>query len=338
LAPSLGPADSHASLQMAADDAILAALKARVLSGDLAPTTLRKLADAIEKDTQTAARRRLLRTGGRVRAPRNHGREPCLVSDYDEAASTVDVVYDDGGEGVVDAARTSALLAFELETEACTNAPELKLRGNALFREQDWVSAARHYESALKLLKKVPTCGARVLVNSQAQLRSGTLSDVSAKTVDVMYDAGEDEDDLDRRRVLLVVGDAELQCSLYLNLARCASKVGRFKDAASAATLAGGLADTEELRPRFLCSARVVRGRANLAQKKLRHALRDAELAEAVNASDAGALSLKRDAARAKKLALRDNKRLAKEVTQWVETSQAKFAENGGDAGDCAPQ
>ena len=107
---------------------------------------------------------------------------------------------------------------------------------------------------------------------------------------------------------------------------------------ASAATLAGGLADTDELRPRFLCSARVVRGRANLAQKKLRHALRDAELAEAVNASDAGALSLKRDAERAKKLALRDNKRLAKEVTQWVETSQAKFAENGGDAGDCAQQ
>ena len=54
-------------------------------------------------------------------------------------------------------------------------------------------------------------------------------------------------------------------------------------------------------------------------------------------ASDcAAALALKRDAERAKKLALRENKKLAKEVTQWVETAQGKFTENGGDAGDCA--
>ena len=84
--------------------------------------------------------------------------------------------------------------------------------------------------------------------------------------------------------------------------------------------------------------ARVVRGRANLAQKKLRHALRDADVALELNASDAGALALKRDAERAKKLALRENKKLAKEVTQWVETAQGKFTENGGDAGDCAQQ
>ena len=87
-----------------------------------------------------------------------------------------------------------------------------------------------------------------------------------------------------------------------------------------------------------MCSARVVRGRANLAQKKLRHALRDADVALELNASDAGALALKRDAERAKKLALRENKKLAKEVTQWVETAQGKFTENGGDAGDCAQQ
>ena len=154
-----------------------------------------------------------------------------------------------------------------------------------------------------------------------------------------MYDDGVDEDDLDRRRVILVVNDAELQCSLYLNLAKCGLKVNRLRDSTSAATLAGGLANsTEELKARFLCSARVVRGRANLAQKKLRHALRDADVALELNASDAGALALKRDAERAKKLALRENKKLAKEVTQWVETAQGKFTENGGDAGDCAQQ
>ena len=35
----------------------------------------------------------------------------------------------------------------------------------------------------------------------------------------------------------------------------------------------------------------MVRGRANLAQKKLRHALRDADVALELNASDAGALA-----------------------------------------------
>ena len=64
----------------------------------------------------------------------------------------------------------------------------------------------------------------------------------------------------------------------------------------------------------------------------------DADVALELNASDAGALALKRDAERAKKLALRENKKLAKEVTQWVETAQGKFTENGGDAGDCAQQ
>ena len=86
-----------------------------------------------------------------------------------------------------------------------------------------------------------PTTGARVLINANSQLRCGTLSDVSTKTVDVMYDDGEDADDLDRRRVILVVNDAELQCSLYLNLAKCGLKVNRLRDSTSAATLAGGL-------------------------------------------------------------------------------------------------
>ena len=54
--------------------------------------------------------------------------------------------------------------------------------------------------------------------------------------------------------------------------------------------------------------------------------------------ADAAALALKRDAERAKKLALRENKKLAKEVTQWVETAQGKFQENGGDETQCAQQ
>jgi hypothetical protein len=322
--------DSEARLHAIMEDAALEALKARVTGGDLDPGLLRQLADALDAQTTKEKRRRLLRTGGRVRAPRGVGREPCLVSDYD-GGDSVDVVYDDGGEGTVEASKASSLLDFEMDESACGDASELKRRGNALFGEKDWVNAAAHYERALQVLKRPPTTGARVLINANSQLRCGTLSDVSTKTVDVMYDDGVDEDDLDRRRVILVVNDAELQCSLYLNLAKCGLKVNRLRDSTSAATLAGGLANsTEELKARFLCSARVVRG--------LRHALRDADVALELNASDAGALALKRDAERAKKLALRENKKLAKEVTQWVETAQGKFTENGGDAGDCAQQ
>ena len=319
------------------DDNAIEALKARVTGGDLDPGLLRRLADALDAQQTKEKRRRLLRTGGRVRAPRGVGREPCLVSDYD-GGDTVDVVYEDGGEGTVEASKASSLLDFEMDTRECGDASELKRRGNALFGERDWVNAAAHYERALKVLKRPPTCGSRVLINA-GTLKCGTLSDVSTKTVDVMYDDGPDEDDLDRRRVVLVVNDAELQCSLYLNLAKCALKVSRLRDSTSAATLAGGLASSnEELKARFLCSARVVRGRANLSQKKLRHALRDADTALELNSNDAAALALKRDAERAKKLALRENKKLAKEVTQWVETAQGKFQENGGDEAQCAQQ
>ena len=327
----------EARLHAQMEDDTLDTLKARVLGGDLDPSLLRQLADALDAQQTKEKRRRLLRTGGRVRAPRGCGREPCLVSDYD-GGDTVDVVYEDGGEGTVEASKASSLLDFEMDERACGDAAELKRRGNALFGERDWVNAAAHYERALKVLKRPPTCGSRVLINA-GTLKCGTLSDVSAKTVDVMYDEGDDGDDLDRRRVILVVNDAELQCSLYLNLAKCALKVSRLRDSTSAATLAGGLASSnEELKARFLCSARVVRGRANLAQKKLRHALRDADTALELNANDAAALALKRDAERAKKLALRENKKLAKEVTQWVETAQGKFQENGGDETQCAQQ
>ena len=56
------------------------------------------------------------------------------------------------------------------------------------------------------------------------------------------------------------------------------------------------------------------------------------------NFGGSAALALKRDAERAKKLALRENKELAKEVTQWVETAQGKFRENGGYETQCAQQ
>merc|ERR1719421_2623059 len=84
----------EARLHAQMDDDTLDTLKARVLGGDLDPGLLRQLADALDAQQTKEKRRRLLRTGGRVRAPRGVGREPCLVSDYD-GGDSVDVVYDD---------------------------------------------------------------------------------------------------------------------------------------------------------------------------------------------------------------------------------------------------
>ena len=71
--------------------------------------------------------------------------------------------------------------------------------------------------------------------------------DDDEKTVDVMYDdGGEDDDEISRKRILAVVAPKPegraIQLTTYLNLARCATRADRAKDAVSCCTLAGGRA------------------------------------------------------------------------------------------------
>ena len=68
--------DRSTKIDAIMEDDALEALKARVTGGDLDPGLLRQLADALDAQTTKEKRRRLLRTGGRVRAPRGVGREP----------------------------------------------------------------------------------------------------------------------------------------------------------------------------------------------------------------------------------------------------------------------
>ena len=75
-----------------------------------------------------------------------------------------------------------------------------------------------------------------------------------------------------------------------------------------------------------------------LLAKHLKQAIRDSKAAAELNPTDKNVLALSRDVERAKKLALRENKKLAKEMTAWVESAQGKFAENGGNEADCAQQ
>ncbi|KAK7240537.1 hypothetical protein SO694_00057051 [Aureococcus anophagefferens] len=167
--------------------------------------------------------------------------------------------------------------------------------------------------------------------------------DDDEKTVDVMYDdGGEDDDEISRKRILAVVAPKPegraIQLTTYLNLARCATRADRAKDAVSCCTLAGGIAAFDELLEHHLVTTKILRARAHLQQKHLKQALRDAKAAADLAPSDKNVVALNRDVEAAKKRALRENKKLAKEVTAWVESAQGKFSENGGNEADCAQQ
>eukprot|EP00629_Pelagomonadales_sp_RCC1024_P017866 CAMPEP_0119288988 /NCGR_PEP_ID=MMETSP1329-20130426/38202_1 /TAXON_ID=114041 /ORGANISM="Genus nov. species nov., Strain RCC1024" /LENGTH=314 /DNA_ID=CAMNT_0007289771 /DNA_START=148 /DNA_END=1088 /DNA_ORIENTATION=+ len=308
-------------------------LKQQVMGGDWSPATLRALADATEKDEAAAAAAALLKTGTTVRVPRGDACVRAMVSDLDGPAGTVDVVYEaDAGEATVPAASAAPLLDFEVtppapEKDSVDAAGRCKERGTALFKAKDWVAAASHYRAALGVLRRLYplSCGALALCNSRGQLRVGTVTDLADRTVDVMYDdGGEDDDELDRRKVLGVVAGTpegrQVQLTTYLNLARCGTRAGRAKDAVACCTLAGGIAAFDaELAPHLL-TCKVLRARAHMAQKHLKQALRDAKAASELAPEDRNVVALNRDVEKMKKLALRENKKLAKEMTAWVET------------------
>ena len=109
-------------------------------------------------------------------------------------------------------------------------------------------------------------------------------------------------------------------------------------DAVACATLALGLAQNDADSARHVPTALVLRARAHLAQKHLKQALRDSRLAGEAAPGDRNVALLARDVETAKKRALRENKKLAREVTAWVESAQGKFSENGGNEADCAQQ
>lgn len=329
------------------------ALKAQVLGGDLSPATLRALADLIEKAETAAAESALLQVGNTVRAPRGEACVLAMVSDLNVEAGTVDVVYNsDAVEATVASGSCSEPLAFEktkpaAEKDSVEAAGRCKERGSALFGCKDFVAASGEYRAALGVLKRLYPMGvgALVEVNSGGALRVGTVTghDAAAKTVDVMYDdGGEDDDEISTRRVLAVVASKPearaIQVTTYLNLARCATRAMRPKDAVSCCTLASGIAAFDADLAKHLVTTKILRARAHLAQKHLKQALRDAKAASDLDATDKNVVALNRDVDKAKKLALRENKKLAKEVTAWVESAQGKFSENGGNEADCAQQ
>jgi len=341
-------------------------LKRAVLGGDWSPSTLRALADAQESASQEAAMRRLLRVGARVRVPRGDGTARAMISSLD--GDEMEVVYDEGDEdeAVLACSDARALESFEesgFETAETADAATNKERGSVLFKLKDYAAAADYYKKVLAVMKGKLSVGALVMLNYKNQLKVGTVSCLEKDTVDVTYDDDDDDDDdVPRKCVVLVLpndeGDRILLLTTYLNLARCATRVARFKDAVTCATLASGIAQAENRTDHHI-TAKIIRARAHLAQSHLKQAIRDAAAATDLSSGAGGAssssassssssngptdvnkqvLALNRDVEKAKRLALKANKRLAKDVTEWVSSAQSKFAENGGNDADCNQQ
>ena len=76
-------------------------------------------------------------------------------------------------------------------------------------------------------------------------------------------------------------------------------------------------------------TAKVLRAKAHLEGARVRNAARDSAVASALDPQSRDVKLLAQNVERAKRTALKANKKLAKEVTKWVATA----VEGAGDAG-----
>jgi len=180
------------------------------------------------------------------------------------------------------------------------------------------------------------------MVNLKNALKVGTVASAEKNTIDVTYDNDEpDDDDVPRKSVVAILPPADddrlLFLTTYLNLARCALNAHRPKDAVTCATLASGVASADNHQDHLL-TAKILRARAHLAQSHLKQAIRDVAFATNLDKDDKQVIALNRDLEKLKRQSLKVNKRLAKDVTEWVTNAQSKFAESGGNEADCNQQ
>lgn len=101
---------------------------------------------------------------------------------------------------------SSSSSAADTEAEVLSIMERVKGEGNELFKLKDYTAALEHYRKAISLLQKTYGCsvGVDVLVRPKGAggFRPATISDcnssssgVSVKSVDVMYNDGDEEDE-----------------------------------------------------------------------------------------------------------------------------------------------
>lgn len=170
-----------------------------------------------------------------------------IISVVHSLPTSIDVIYEKplitetsgDEEERVDAIRISALLDFESNPSMdISSAFILKSNANTLFGLRDYQSALDLYKKAMeRLVVGIPMeIGCLVLVSysDSVDVRTGMIADLNASVYDVMLDAyngqphSDDEAMVTADRLLVLASspaDRLLQRSLYLNMARCASKL-----------------------------------------------------------------------------------------------------------------
>ncbi|CAM9593347.1 unnamed protein product [Scytosiphon promiscuus] len=213
---------------------------------------------------------------------------------------------------------------------------------------------------ATVLVRTTPT----VVPATPTRYRSGMISDANnddgpRATYDVIYDEDdaktggrgemqgdeEDEDEEDgvsAERVLGVPACPSIWCAARLNLARCSFRGGRHSEVVEASTLVLSLARltmAEKQRPReeraklrtHCLTALRMRGGSHLAQNHIGQARKDARSmmrsAGENEESRAQAVRFETEVERKAKMLLKTNRKLAKDVTRWVDASMAEHEE-----------
>jgi tetratricopeptide (TPR) repeat protein len=217
--------------------------------------------------------------------------------------------------------------------------------GDVLLREKDASAAVAFYELALKRTSRVQV-GSTVLVQRKSEKAGGSAivrADVDCinkdeNTIDLTME--EDEDDPDAQdaeqtvpvkhvRLGIDPSLADLQERILLNLTRCLLQLADqcpghrrkayLQSARLGCTMA--LALPEATRQE---SSLLLRSKAYAASNKFPQALADVRQVLSLNPNNSEGQKLVKDVERQKAAVAQTNKRLAKDVSQWVQTAMAK--------------
>lgn len=276
-----------------------------------------------------------------------------LVPDFEDGSGNESAAAE-AEEKDVPVSSLTPVLPFEgADTDDTDDAESLKGRGDDLLRSRDYSSAATYYEASLSLTS-VLSIGASVVLKRGGRSVVAELDCIEKDTLDVTYlssDGQEEEGTVREKDILLCLSSGDdddgprLQERILLNLSRCLLRLAEIDVAGKRAlarpaeyrraavlgcTLAltcashrareigneggGGGAGTTEEKARLLRAAAFAE-----LQGKYKHAVADLRRALKLNPGCAQAKRMARELEVRDARRKRTDKKLAKEVSRWVQ-------------------
>lgn len=243
------------------------------------------------------------------------------------------------------------------EPAASPSALVWKERGDALLRLHDHDAAAVCYEKALRRTSRIEI-GATVLVKAASgHVVAAEIDCIDGADVDVSFvQTGGEEATVPKSKILLAVAEQEgadpLQQRILLNLSRCMLQLAETSGVRSrrpqylrAAVLSTSLVlalcpSTRESADNTAAasstslqmSALLLRGKAQAGLQKFQHAEADLKRLLALDPEHKEGLSQIKLLQRQKAKVAKTNKRLAKDVSQWVQTVMHDKEQQEGEA------